>query len=114
MSIPLTLTDAARARVKAALEKDTTALGLLLRLEKTGGCGNFEYKVGYVHAEDKELERIEIAPGVALYIPVADGLRLFGMTIDFVTDKVGNAQFVFTNPQETGRCGCGKSVTFER
>ncbi|MGO9006979.1 MAG: HesB/IscA family protein, partial [Beijerinckiaceae bacterium] len=35
---------------------------------------------------------------------------LLGTQMDFRTDKLG-ASFVFNNPNQTGSCGCGESVS---
>jgi iron-sulfur cluster assembly protein len=37
-------------------------------------------------------------------------MYLVGTEMDFVQDKLG-AAFKFTNPNESGRCGCGESFT---
>ena len=36
-------------------------------------------------------------------------MYLLGTEMDYVTDKL-SSQFVFTNPNQTGACGCGESV----
>ena len=41
-----------------------------------------------------------------------DIAKLTGVTIDFKEDTVGNRRIHIINPHETGRCGCGESVTF--
>ena len=35
-------------------------------------------------------------------------MHVLGTELDWVEDKLG-AQFVFKNPNEKGRCGCGES-----
>jgi iron-sulfur cluster assembly protein len=35
-------------------------------------------------------------------------MYLVGTEMDFVEEKLGS-NFVFRNPNETGRCGCGES-----
>jgi len=35
-------------------------------------------------------------------------MYVLGTELDFVEDKLG-AQFVFRNPNEKARCGCGES-----
>jgi iron-sulfur cluster assembly protein len=37
-------------------------------------------------------------------------MYLLGTEMDFKTDKL-SSQFVFHNPNQTGACGCGESVT---
>ena len=48
--------------------------------------------------------------GVRLVIDQKAHELVAGTRIDFVEDKLG-AQFVFSNPNEKSRCGCGESFT---
>jgi Fe-S cluster assembly iron-binding protein IscA len=43
---------------------------------------------------------------------MSDMLKLFGAQIDYIEDELGNRRIEISNPNETGKCGCGKSVTF--
>jgi iron-sulfur cluster assembly protein len=36
-------------------------------------------------------------------------MYLLGTEMDYVTEKL-SSQFVFSNPNQTGACGCGESV----
>ncbi|MGQ0527621.1 MAG: HesB/IscA family protein, partial [Alphaproteobacteria bacterium] len=45
----------------------------------------------------------------SLYIPKIHSWMLFGITVDYAEDEMGNAKFRFKNPNEKGRCGCGES-----
>jgi len=47
--------------------------------------------------------------GTKLYIPKVHSWMLFGMTVDYGVDELGSARFEFSNPNESGRCGCGES-----
>jgi iron-sulfur cluster assembly protein len=90
------------------------ASGLRLKILGGKGCGGSEYDLSPVaeDAIDPADDRLDIGEGLFLYIPALDVFRLFGATIDFVEDEVGNQRLQITNPNETGRCGCGKSVMF--
>ena len=48
--------------------------------------------------------------GVRLLIDPKAVLFLLGTEMDFKVDKMA-ATFVFNNPNQTGACGCGESVT---
>jgi iron-sulfur cluster assembly protein len=67
------------------------------------------------YATDENLgadDKIE-KDGAVVYIPKTNSWMLFGMEIGF---QQGNLQsgFTFTNPNETGRCGCGESFSVDR
>lgn len=56
---------------------------------------------------------IELPQG-KLCVPKTQSWMLFGTVVDYATDDLGNSKFVFTNPNETGRCGCGESFQVEK
>ncbi len=109
--IPITLTEAAKARITELTSRKESAAGLVLRIAKGKGCGGNEYKMDYAATEPAGHDKIQVAEGVALYIPMADSFMMFGMVIDFGEDDLGNKKFLFTNPNEAGRCGCGESFS---
>lgn len=109
--IPITLTDAAKARIaELTAAKDGTA-GLVLRIAKGKGCGGNEYKMDYATDGVAGYDRVDATGTAALFIPLTDSFMMFGMTIDYGTDELGNAKFLFSNPNETARCGCGESFS---
>lgn len=113
MTIPITLTAAAKARIGELTAQKPGAAGVILRIAKGKGCGGNEYRMEYMEQPDaRGFDRIE-AGDAALYIPVSDSFYMFGMAIDFKVDELKNAQFVFTNPNEVGRCGCGESFALD-
>jgi len=83
--------------------------GLRLTVKATGCSGN-SYKMEYVDADEKldKDEKFE-EKGASIFIPKLYSWMLFGTTIDYITDELGNERFDFINPNETGRCGCGES-----
>lgn len=110
MDAPIKITAAAASQIEALLAKapEGTA-GVRLTVKATGCSGN-SYKMEYAGAEDDLSgdERFE-DNGAAIYIPKLYSWMLFGTTVDYITDELGNARFDFVNPNETGRCGCGES-----
>jgi iron-sulfur cluster assembly accessory protein len=105
----ITLTEAAITRVKTLMEKsDKPVLGLRVGVT-TMGCNGHSYVVEY--AEDQRpLEEVITQDGVTIFIDPLAMMYIFGATMDYVEDKL-QSSFVFDNPNETGRCGCGESFS---
>tara|TARA_Y100001934_G_C12098121_1_gene652545 strand:+ start:335 stop:547 length:213 start_codon:yes stop_codon:yes gene_type:complete len=60
-------------------------------------------------AEDKEpLDEVVEQKGVKLFVDSKALMFLIGTEMDYVEDKLQSG-FVFNNPNEKGRCGCGES-----
>ena len=108
MAAPLiTLTDAAAARVKELIGKsEKPVLGLRVGVD-TKGCSGLSYVVEYVE-ERKRFEDIVEDKGVKIFIDPTAVMFLLGSEMDYVEDQF-HTGFVFNNPNEKGRCGCGES-----
>jgi iron-sulfur cluster assembly protein len=105
----ITLTASAIKRAKMLVAKsEKPVLGLRVGVT-TMGCNGHSYVVEY--AEDKKpLEEVIEQDGVTIFIDPLAMMYIFGATMDFVEDKM-QSSFVFDNPNETGRCGCGESFS---
>lgn len=103
----ITLTDRAAERVKALMAKaDKPVIGVRLGV-KTQGCSGLSYRMEY--AEDKKpLEDVVEDKGVTVLIEPTASMFLLGTEMDWVEDAIGS-KFVFNNPNEVDRCGCGES-----
>jgi len=109
MKAPITLTDAAAARVKRLIDNaDKPVLGLRVGV-KTRGCSGLSYFVEYAE-EQKKFEDVVEDKGVKIFIDPTAVMFLLGTEMDYVEDKIQSG-FVFNNPNESGRCGCGESFT---
>ena len=108
MAAPLiTLTESAAARAKRLIEKsDSPVLGLRVGVN-TKGCSGLSYIVEYAE-EQKRFEDVIEDKGVKIFIDPTAVMFLIGSEMDYVEDKFHKG-FVFTNPNEKGRCGCGES-----
>ena len=103
------LTPAAVARARELLANHgADAAGIRLGV-KTTGCSGMSYKLDFaqvIGAEDTVIEqdgvKLVVEPGAIMYV--------LGTRIDWVEDKLG-AMFVFDNPNEKARCGCGESFS---
>jgi iron-sulfur cluster assembly protein len=58
--------------------------------------------------EKHALDECIVVDDVTILIDPKAIMFLIGTEMDFVTDKFQSG-FVFNNPNEKGRCGCGKS-----
>jgi iron-sulfur cluster assembly protein len=112
MALPkaMTLTDAAADRVKALVSKggDDAILGLRVGV-KSRGCSGLSYFVEYAK-ERKKFEEVVEDKGVNIFIDPAATMFLLGSEMDYVEDKMQSG-FVFKNPNEKSRCGCGESFS---
>jgi iron-sulfur cluster assembly protein len=109
LKAPITLTDAAAARVKTLMAKaDENVLGLRVGV-KTRGCSGMSYFVEYAK-ERKKFEDVVEDKGVKIFIDSAATMFLIGSEMDYTEDKLQSG-FTFSNPNEKARCGCGESFT---
>lgn len=114
-TIPATVTEIAKQRL---LSMAGGKSGVTLSIAKGKGCGGNEYKWGaFVDEAPAAHEAIQVTDSFSIYVPFIDSFNMFGMTIDYGADEnqkmLGSENFKFSNPNETGRCGCGVSVTFK-
>ena len=103
----ITLSDNAAQRIKEIMsnaEKDS--LGVRVGV-KSGGCAGMSYVMEYTKVANPNDEVVE-DKGVKVVIDSAAGKYLLGTEKDFKKEKF-SSQFVFNNPNETERCGCGES-----
>ncbi|PPR11704.1 MAG: Iron-binding protein IscA [Alphaproteobacteria bacterium MarineAlpha11_Bin1] len=103
----MSLTESAAARVRQLMEMRTEpATGLRIGI-RTGGCSGMAYSMEF--ARNKEpLDEVVEEKGVKLFVDSKALMYLIGTEMDYVEDKLQSG-FVFNNPNEKGRCGCGES-----
>tara|TARA_Y100001970_G_C14146437_1_gene810099 strand:+ start:1122 stop:1457 length:336 start_codon:yes stop_codon:yes gene_type:complete len=101
------LSENAAKRIKEIMSKaDNTAIGVRVGV-KSGGCAGMSYIMEYAKEAKKNEEVVE-DKGVKVFIDANAVMYLLGTEMDYKTDKF-SSQFVFKNPNETERCGCGES-----
>jgi len=103
----ITVTPAAVARVRELLEKrGKPSAGIRIGI-RSKGCSGLSYTIEYADAPGVGDESVEL-DGVTVLIDPKASLFIFGTEMDFVEEKLQSG-FVFRNPNEKGRCGCGES-----
>ena len=103
----MTVTPLAAERVKALIEgrgKPTAGIRIGVRSK---GCSGMSYTLDFADAQQPMDEVVETG-GVKLLIDPKASLFLIGTQMDYVEEKLKSG-FVFNNPNEKGRCGCGES-----
>tara|TARA_B100001121_G_C18386865_1_gene478872 strand:+ start:86 stop:421 length:336 start_codon:yes stop_codon:yes gene_type:complete len=101
------LSDNAAERIKHIMSKaESSVIGLRIGV-KSGGCAGMSYIMEYAK-EIRTNEEIIEEKGVKVLIDPSAVIYLLGTEMDYKQEKF-SSQFVFKNPNETERCGCGES-----
>ena len=103
----MTVTSAAAERVKALIEgrgKPTAGVRIGVRSK---GCSGLSYTLEFADKQEPMDEVVDTA-GIKLLIDPKASLFLIGTEMDYEEEKLKQG-FVFKNPNEKGRCGCGES-----
>jgi iron-sulfur cluster assembly protein len=103
----MTVTPAAVERVKALIDgrgKPTAGVRIGVR---TKGCSGLSYTLEFADTQQPMDEVVE-TEGIKLLIDPKASLFLIGTEMDYAEEKLKSG-FVFKNPNEKGRCGCGES-----
>jgi len=103
----MTVTPLAAERVKGMIDgrgKPTAGIRIGVR---TKGCSGLSYTLEFADKQEPMDEVIE-AEGIKLMVDPKASLFLIGTQMDYEEEKLKSG-FVFRNPNEKGRCGCGES-----
>jgi iron-sulfur cluster assembly protein len=107
MSI-IELTETAKDRVKALLDRDGKLATHGLRLKVVGGgCSGLQYQLGFddqVGDSDNEFQ----AGPVKVIVDDKSAVYLAGTVLDYV-DTLQESGFKIQNPNAKSTCGCGQS-----
>ena len=101
------LSDNAANRIKEIMTKvESKSVGVRVAV-KSGGCAGMSYVMEYAKEINPNDEIIE-DKGVKVFIDSAAVMYLLGTEMDYKKEEFSSS-FVFNNPNETERCGCGES-----
>ena len=106
MIAPLTLTDAAAARIGLIARKQAKPAVLRLAVEG-GGCSGFQDRFDLADAPEAD-DSVSETAGVKLVVDPVSLELLAGCTVDYV-ESLGGAAFKVENPNAASGCGCGSS-----
>jgi len=102
----ITLSDKAAKRIKEILSKDQSSFGVRIGV-KSGGCAGMSYVMEYAKDKNPSDELIE-DKGIKVFVDPGAVMYLLGTEMDYKEEEFSSS-FVFKNPNETERCGCGES-----
>jgi len=107
MSPIIKLSDNAAVRIKEIMSNaEKESIGVRVSV-KSGGCAGMSYVMEYAKSINPNDEVIE-DKGVKVYVDSAAVMYLLGTEMDYKKEEFSSS-FVFNNPNETERCGCGES-----
>ena len=103
----ISLSDKAANRIKEIMSnaKDNS-VGVRIGV-KSGGCAGMSYIMEYAKEINPNDEVIE-DKGVKVFIDPGAIMYLLGTEMDYKKEQFSSS-FIFKNPNETERCGCGES-----
>ena len=103
----ISLSDKAANRIKEIMSnaKDNS-VGVRIGV-KSGGCAGMSYIMEYAKEINPNDEIIE-DKGVKLFVDPGAIMYLLGTEMDYKKEELSSS-FIFKNPNETERCGCGES-----
>ena len=103
----ITLSEKAADRIKEIMSNDNNkSIGVRVGV-KSGGCAGMSYIMEYTQVANPNDEIIE-EKGVKVFIDSSAIMYLLGTEMDYKKEEF-SSNFVFKNPNETERCGCGES-----
>ena len=103
----ITLSDRAADRAKEIMaQTKETIVGVRVGVA-SGGCAGMSYVMEYAKKTNPNDEIIE-DKGVKVLIDPKAIMYLLGTEMDYKKEELSST-FVFKNPNETERCGCGES-----
>ena len=101
------LSDRAVKKIKEImLAAKNSTIGVRVGVQ-SGGCAGMSYVMEYAN-EIKPNEEVIEDKGVKVLIDPKAIMYLLGTEMDYKKEKF-SSQFVFKNPNESERCGCGES-----
>ena len=103
----ITLSDNAAQRIKEIMASSKEpSIGVRIGV-KSGGCAGMSYVMEYAKSSNSKDEVIE-DKGVKVLIDPSAVMYLLGTEMDYKKEELSST-FLFKNPNETERCGCGES-----
>ena len=103
----ISLSENAAERIKEIMSvAEKNSIGVRVGV-KSGGCAGMSYVMEYAKKANPNDEIVE-DKGVKVLIDPKAIMYLLGTEMDYKKEELSST-FVFKNPNETERCGCGES-----
>ena len=106
----IAVTDSAFNKIRDLIVEEPNNDNLALRMSvKGGGCSGFQYEFTFDNKQEEDDFVIE-KDSIKVFVDSMSAQYLMGATLDYKEEKF-NSQFVITNPEVKGTCGCGSSFS---
>mgnify|MGYP001801484723 CR=1 FL=1 len=105
----LTITERAAIEIKKLLAKQEENACAIRVCVISGGCSGYKYFLEYATSKNKYDEIIKDRD-ITIFIDPKALMYVLGSKMDFV-DETFKSGFIFINPNEKSKCGCGKSFS---
>ncbi len=103
----MSITQAAVGRIKELLDgRGKPSAGIRVGISSKG-CSGMSYTLEFADQQEPHDDVVK-QDGITVFIDPKAIMFLIGTEMDFVEDGLQSG-FVFNNPNEKGRCGCGES-----
>lgn len=106
------ITPTAAEETQKRLQKRNTPDALLRIGVRGGGCAGYTYVLEYDDSSPRNSDFVVESNNVKIVIDRKSLAYLKGSTLDYVKTLTYEG-FKFLNPQQTGTCGCGSSVSLQ-
>lgn len=107
----LKITDLAKEKIKEILANRGRASSGVKVSIRTKGCSGLSYKIEFadynVNFTDSD-ELAEFDSDIRVFIDIKASLFIIGTEMDYEVEQFKEG-FIFKNPNEKGKCGCGSS-----
>ena len=107
----LSITVNASIQIKKILSNAPDGIDSVVIGVDKSGCSGYSYKLDFAKSSDLRNFEIIDQDGAKVLIDPKATMFLLGSVMDYRADKL-SSRFVFDNPNEKGRCGCGESFNF--
>lgn len=74
------------------------------------GCNGYSYVMDYCQSSEEvsKLDEVVEDQDVRVVVDAKALMFVIGMEMDYIDNEI-KSEFVFNNPNEKGKCGCGES-----
>jgi len=106
----MSITDKAAKQLQSLLKtkNDPSVMGIKIGVKRQG-CSGLSYTMNYAK-ESGKLDEVVEQQGTTVIVDSRAVMFLVGTEMDYVTNEL-QSEFIFTNPNAKGTCGCGQSFT---
>lgn len=105
----INITESAKNQINTLIAEENNPNIFLRTFVQGGGCAGFSY--GFTFDEIQNEDDFSIDTGkFKVVVDAASMQYLEGATIDYKQELIGS-NFVISNPNATGSCGCGSSFS---